>query len=49
MQLTAEQQDVLRGGSGVSLERQLRLLVRLGEIYGAARLIPVGSVQVSGV
>lgn len=37
------------GEFGEVVERNLRLLVRLGEIYGADRMIPVGSVQVAGV
>lgn len=40
---------MLRGEHGEVIERSLRLLVRLGEIYNADRLIPVGSVQVAGV
>jgi len=40
---------MLKGEHGEVLERSLRLLVRLGEIYNADRLIPVGSVQVAGV
>jgi hypothetical protein len=32
-----------------ALQRQVRLLERLAEIYGAGRMIPVASVQVSGV
>ena len=30
-------------------ERLFRLLVRLGDIYDAEKMIPVGSVQVAGV
>jgi len=40
---------MLRGEHGEVIERSLRLLVRLGEIYNADRLIPVGSIQVAGV
>lgn len=40
---------MLAGEHGEVLERNFRLLVRLGEIYGADRMIPVGSVQVAGV
>ncbi len=49
MQLTKEQERMLAGEYGEVLERNFRLLVRLGEIYGADRMIPVGSVQVAGV
>ena len=40
---------MLSGEYGEVVERSFRLLVRLGEIYGADRMIPVGSVQVAGV
>ncbi|MCS7131401.1 MAG: aconitase X, partial [Hadesarchaea archaeon] len=49
MYLTKEQERVLAGEYGEVLERNFRLLVRLGDIYGADRMIPVGSVQVAGV
>ncbi|MDI6820108.1 MAG: aconitase X catalytic domain-containing protein [Candidatus Hodarchaeaceae archaeon] len=49
MYLTKEQERMLSGEYGEVLERNFRLLVRLGEIYGADRMIPVGSVQVAGV
>jgi len=47
--LTEEEEKMLSGGHGEVVERSFRLLVRLGEIYGADRMIPVGSVQVAGV
>ena len=40
---------MLAGEHGEVVGRNFRLLVRLGEIYGADRMIPVGSVQVAGV
>jgi hypothetical protein len=49
LHLTKEEEKMLRGEHGEVIERSLRLLVRLGEIYNADRLIPVGSVQVAGV
>jgi len=49
MYLTKEEEDILDGGKGEVLERLFRLLVRLGDIYGAEKMIPVGSVQVAGV
>jgi hypothetical protein len=49
MQLTKEQEQMLAGEHGEVVERNFRLLMRLGEIYGADRMIPVGSVQVAGV
>jgi predicted aconitase len=49
MHLTKEQEQMLAGEYGEVVERNFRLLVRLGEIYGADRMIPVGSAQVAGV
>ena len=49
MYLTKEEEKILDGNKGEVLERLFRLLVRLGEIYGADKMIPVGSVQVAGV
>ena len=49
MYLTKEQERMLGGEQGEVLERMFRLLARLGDIYGADRMIPVGSVQVAGV
>lgn len=49
MYLTKEQERMLDGEEGEVVERLMRLLVRLGDIYNADRMIPVGSVQVSGV
>ncbi len=49
MYLTKEQEKMLSGEQGETVERMFRLLVRLGEIYGADKMIPVSSVQVAGV
>ena len=49
MYLTKEEEKMLNGEYGEVYERSLRLLVRLGEIYGADKMIPIGSVQVAGV
>jgi predicted aconitase len=49
MYLTKEEEKVLAGEHGEVLEKMLRLLVRLGDIYGADKMVPVGSVQVAGV
>jgi predicted aconitase len=40
---------MLEGEEGEVIQRLFRLLVRLGDIYGADKMIPVGSVQVAGV
>jgi predicted aconitase len=47
--LTREEEQILAGEKGEILERMFRLLVRLGDIYKAEKMIPVGSVQVAGV
>jgi len=49
MYLTKEEERMLAGEQGEVMERMFRLLVRLGEIYGAENMISVGSVQVAGV
>ncbi len=49
MYLTKEEEKILDGEMGEVQERMFRLLVRLGDIYGADKMIPVGSVQVAGV
>jgi len=49
MHLTKEEEKILNGEKGEVKQRLFRLLVRLGDIYGADKMIPVGSVQVAGV
>jgi predicted aconitase len=49
MYLTKNEEKMLNGEKGEVRERMFRLLVRLGDIYGADKMIPVGSVQVAGV
>lgn len=49
MYLTKEEEKILNGEKGEVKERMFRLLVNLGDIYGADKMIPVGSVQVAGV
>ncbi len=49
MFLTREQETMLNGDSGEVVERCMRLLVRLGDIYGAGNMIPIKSAQVAGV
>jgi hypothetical protein len=49
MHLTNAEERLLSGESGEVLERMFRLLVSLGDIYGADKMIPVGSAQVAGV
>jgi predicted aconitase len=49
MYLTKEEEGILNGDRGEIPERMFRLLVRLGDIFNADKMIPIGSVQVAGV
>lgn len=49
MRLTPEEQKILDGAHGRATQKALEILVALGTIYGAERMVPVSSVQVSGV
>jgi predicted aconitase len=49
MQLTREEQVMLNGSQGRATQKAMEILTTLGTIYGADRLIPVASVQISGV
>lgn len=49
MQLTIEDNQMLAGAQGRATQKAMQILVALGDIYGAERLIPVSSVQVAGV
>ena len=49
MHLTKSEERTLNGEDGIVAERMFRLLMRLGDIYGAEKMVPVGSVQVAGV
>ena len=49
MQLTLEEQDMLAGKHGKAVGKAMEILVALGTIYGAERMIPISSVQVAGV
>lgn len=49
LSLTPEEQAMLAGEAGPGVRRAMEIVVALGRIYGAADLVPVASVQVSGV
>ena len=49
LQLTPEEQALLAGKDGPGVQKAMEIVVALGQIYGAADLVPVASVQVSGV
>jgi predicted aconitase len=48
MHLTRQEERILKGEEGHGKRKALEILVALGEIYGATRLIPIASAQVSG-
>lgn len=49
MDLTREEDGILNGSQGNAAAKSMKILVALGEIYGAKRLIPISSVQIAGV
>jgi predicted aconitase len=49
MHLTKEEEKMLNGEEGYAVRKSMEILVALGDIYSAERLIKVGSVQVAGV
>ena len=49
MHLTKDEERMLDGEEGYAVKKSMEILTALGDIYGAERLIKVGSVQVAGV
>jgi len=49
VQLTREEERIYDGEHGWANQTCMRILVRLGQLFGAERLIPIGSAHVSGV
>jgi len=49
MNLTREEEAILGGSGGNAAAKSMKILVALGEIYGAEKLIPITSVQIAGV
>ncbi|HWR25724.1 MAG TPA: aconitase X [Methanosarcina sp.] len=49
MYLTKEEEQILNGEAGETLKQAIGILVTLGDIYGADRLIPIKSAQIAGV
>ena len=49
MYLTREEEKMLNGEYGYPHQKMMEILVKIGEIYKAERMIPVKSAQVSGV
>jgi predicted aconitase len=48
MELTREEEGILEGGEGETRRRMMELLVGLGRVFSASRLVPIASAQVSG-
>src|SRR4030066_1971334 len=49
MQLTIEETEKLNGVQGWATQKAMQILVAIGDIYGAERMIQVTSVQIAGV
>ena len=49
MYLSREEEGIYLGKRGETLRRMMEILVALGDIYGAEKLVPVRSVQIAGV
>ncbi|MDH5703102.1 MAG: aconitase X catalytic domain-containing protein, partial [Aigarchaeota archaeon] len=49
MLLTQLEKEMLEGTHGKAAKKSMEILVTLGEIYGAERMVEVNSVQVAGV
>jgi len=49
LKLTKEEWEMLAGEQGNAAKKSMEILVALGEIFGAEKMVPVKSVQVSGV
>ena len=48
MQLDHDDEQILAGEQGETKQKMLELLVALGKVFGAERLVPIKSAQVSG-
>jgi predicted aconitase len=49
MDLTPEERSMLAGEAGRATQKAMEILTALGTIYGAERMVPIASVQISGV
>jgi phosphomecalonate degydratase large subunit len=49
MELTSEERAMLEGQDGRATQKAMQILIALGTIYGAERMLPVSSVQIAGV
>ncbi len=49
MYLTPEEEKLFNGEHGPTYQKAIEILIALGDIYGADRLIPIKSAQIAGV
>ena len=49
MFLTRDEERILDGEAGPGVQLAMRILVKLGDVFGAEKLIPVASAHVSGI
>lgn len=49
LKLTDDEQAMLAGVLGPGARKAMEIVVALGQVYGAKRLVPVGSAQIAGV
>jgi len=49
MHLSREEEDILEGENGAAAAKSMEILLAIGKIFGAEKLIPVTSSQISGV
>lgn len=49
MYLTKEEERILKGETGWATQTCMKILVRLGELFDAEKLIPISSAHVSGI
>ena len=49
MHLTKEEEQMLNGEHGWANQVSMKILVRLGDLFGATKLIPIHSAHLSGV
>ncbi len=49
MYLTPDEEELINGERGPTYQKAIEILVALGDIYGADRLIPIKSAQIAGV
>jgi len=49
LHLTSEEEKIFNGEFGWAYQVSMRILVRLGELFGATQLIPIESAHISGV